>query len=317
MDKIWLRRIGAVVSALCVAFVLWKLYAVGADLRPILLKAKVLYGSVAYALVYGCLLFVLAYCWALLVKAAGRSQELRLMALTRAYGISSIAKYVPGNVFHFVGRQWMARKLPTGQAQLLVASAVEIMLHLIAALLVASVLMLVSRGVVSAQISSSAKLLAGALVALTLIVASPTSRSWLSKSLGIVTGNSEVRMPGIRTIATVGAMCGLFFTAMAAIAAGCYQLLQPLNGQGAFIGASFLLAFIAGYVVPGAPGGMGVREAALLGLLGVIMPQAVALSLALLIRFVTIVGDLVFFAISHLITDDPLGNAANTNEGQS
>jgi uncharacterized membrane protein YbhN (UPF0104 family) len=171
--------------------------------------------------------------------------------------------------------------------------------------------------VVSAQISSSAKLLAGALVALTLIVASPTSRSWLSKSLGIVTGNSEVRMPGIRTIATVGAMCGLFFTAMAAIAAGCYQLLQPLNGQGAFIGASFLLAFIAGYVVPGAPGGMGVREAALLGLLGVVMPQAVALSLALLIRFVTIVGDLVFFAISHLITDDPLGNAANTNEGQS
>ena len=289
MDNIWLRRIGAAVSALCVAFVLWKLYYIGAELRPILLKANVLYGSVAYALLYGCLLFVLAYCWALLVKAAGRSDELRLMALTCAYWISSIAKYLPGNVFHFVGRQW----------------------------LVASVLMLVSRGVVSEQISSSATWLAGALVALTLIVSLPTSRRWLCKSLGIVTGNSEVRMPGIRTLATVGAMYGLFFFAMAAIAAGCYQLLQPLNGQGAFIAASFLLAFIIGYVVPGAPGGMGVREAALLGLLGVVMPQAIALSLAVLIRFVTTVGDLVFFAISHLITGGSLGDAANTNEGQS
>lgn len=304
MDSIWLRRFGAVVSALCVAFVLWKLFAVGAELRPILFKVTVLYGSVAYALVYGCLLFVLAYGWALLVKAAGRSQELRLIALTRAYGVSSIAKYVPGNVFHFVGRQWMARKQPAAQSQLLVASAIEVILHLVAALIVASVLILASRGAFSPEVSSSAKLLAGGLVALTLIVALPTSSSWLSELLGIVTGSREVRMPGISTIATVGAMCGFFFAAMAAIAAGCCQLIQPLNGQGAFIGASFLVAFVTGYLVPGAPGGMGVREAALLGLLGVVMPQTIALSLALLIRFVTLVGDLVFFAISHLITDD-------------
>ena len=45
------------------------------------------------------------------------------------YGRSQIAKYLPGNVFHLVGRQVLGRALGVSQARLAVATAAAMVSH--------------------------------------------------------------------------------------------------------------------------------------------------------------------------------------------
>jgi uncharacterized membrane protein YbhN (UPF0104 family) len=59
-----------------------------------------------------------------------------------------------------------------------------------------------------------------------------------------------------------------------------------------------LLAWLAGFVVPGAPGGLGVREAALLWLLAGQMDASQAGSVAVIMRVATTFADGLFAASS-------------------
>lgn len=69
--------------------------------------------------------------------------------------------------------------------------------------------------------------------------------------------------------------------------------------------AGFALAWTAGLVVPGAPGGLGVFEAVLLVRLGVVLPEAPLLAVALSYRLVVTLADLLAAAVVGL--DQRLG----------
>jgi uncharacterized membrane protein YbhN (UPF0104 family) len=58
---------------------------------------------------------------------------------------------------------------------------------------------------------------------------------------------------------------------------------------------SYVIAWLAGLITPGAPAGVGVRELVLLFLLGEQIPAADLLLAVVLGRIVTVVGDLLFF----------------------
>ncbi|REJ77060.1 MAG: hypothetical protein DWQ36_18240 [Acidobacteria bacterium] len=74
--------------------------------------------------------------------------------------------------------------------------------------------------------------------------------------------------------------------------------IRPLVTQ-SFVLLEYLpLAFLAGYVVPGAPGGLGVRESLLVVLLGNEMGDSQALALALQFRLATVAADLLLFGIA-------------------
>jgi uncharacterized membrane protein YbhN (UPF0104 family) len=56
--------------------------------------------------------------------------------------------------------------------------------------------------------------------------------------------------------------------------------------------AMFLAAWLVGFVVPVAPGGIGVREAALLALAGSLVGPATLMACVLVLRIASILGDL-------------------------
>src|SRR5690606_21065797 len=82
---------------------------------------------------------------------------------------------------------------------------------------------------------------------------------------------------------------GIGFTAMAPILApgSGFPFLQLCG--------AFAAAWVVGLLVPGAPAGLGVREAVLLVLLGEVMPTADAVVAIALLRVATTLGDLVHF----------------------
>jgi len=90
----------------------------------------------------------------------------------------------------------------------------------------------------------------------------------------------------------------MFFCAMGGITVAMHY---GLNGRWACslfqqFTVSYTAAWIIGYVSPGAPGGIGVREAALVALLGPSLGEGTAVSVACGLRCVTILGDLLLFA---------------------
>tara|TARA_Y100000768_G_C23948357_1_gene668814 strand:- start:1356 stop:1664 length:309 start_codon:yes stop_codon:yes gene_type:complete len=67
---------------------------------------------------------------------------------------------------------------------------------------------------------------------------------------------------------------------------------------GAKIIVIFSIAWIAGFIIPGAPGGIGVREAVIIFFITPIIGEAQGVAAAIGLRFVTLLGDVWFLIIS-------------------
>jgi hypothetical protein len=62
----------------------------------------------------------------------------------------------------------------------------------------------------------------------------------------------------------------------------------------------FIIAWLIGFATPGSPAGLGVREAVLITLLDSPSIEDTLLVAVLISRIVTVLGDMLFFAISSL-----------------
>lgn len=87
--------------------------------------------------------------------------------------------------------------------------------------------------------------------------------------------------------------CGLMFWALLGALNGVWQ--TDLIG---IVGLSYATSWLAGKITPGAPGGIGVREAALVLLLGNTIGETEALLLGVALRVVTTFGDFFLLALA-------------------
>lgn len=92
----------------------------------------------------------------------------------------------------------------------------------------------------------------------------------------------------------------LFFFGMSFLAWTLYTLLlgyiQPRDLP--ILAAAFLISWVMGFVVPGAPGGIGVREGSFAVLGGVFLNTDLLVLVALLMRLVTLLGEGVLFLLA-------------------
>ncbi|MBB3225858.1 hypothetical protein FHW69_000448 [Luteibacter sp. Sphag1AF] len=220
---------------------------------------------------------LLALAWRDLLLSQGVPTRRRLaLAL---YGRSQLAKYVPGNIFHFASRQAMG----------------------------------MSEGLPAAPLARSVPLELGlicfaAALCMPLIVPSlvPRIGAWLSVvglGLTITVGVLVVRrflsaVAGRALLLHVGYLLasGAMFVSLVRASS------LPLGTDACFIVAgAYVAAWLAGLVTPGAPAGMGVRELVLIALLGALVSQPVLLLALVLTRMVGIVADGITWVIALLI----------------
>jgi len=71
----------------------------------------------------------------------------------------------------------------------------------------------------------------------------------------------------------------------------------------------FALAWLAGFVVPGAPGGIGIREMVMISFFGASLGEGVIVGLAVLLRVLMTAGELLLFTSALLLRDKNRGNA--------
>jgi uncharacterized membrane protein YbhN (UPF0104 family) len=273
--RVWLNRTGALLGLAGVVLVALRLKGYAGEIDADRIAAAGFVGLSGLALIYGLSNLLLAFGWWRILRHLGVDAT-RDWAL-RAYATSQLAKYVPGNVFQFAGRQAIGVAAGIGNAPLAKSAILELALLVTGGALFVPLTLPLMMGRAASAMTGPVSVMA--FVALALLAV------WVVARLG----GSQLAAAAARYIAFLG-VSGIVFAATYRIAGGGVSASQFLPIAGAYV-----LAWLAGLVTPGAPAGIGVREAVLLFLLGGIGAPAVILLAVIVSRAVTVLGDLAFY----------------------
>lgn len=282
------RAVGVAGALLCVvalALLVRRGVALGAELGDRLAQISILHFAVALA-AYVVGAMALAFAWALLVRTAAGG-ALHTRPLVVAHLRSQLAKYLPGNVFHFAYRHLAARRQGVGHAALGAALAFESLLLIAAAAILALGVSADPR--IDAMLPWALRLLwlAPPLAGVAVLIASASARRF-----GFAETNG--RKAGAALLGVLAIDICFFLLAAFALRLLCAQpAAMPFDAWCGWLS----LAWAVGYVTPGAPAGLGLREAVLALGLGPVLGQSEALALALAYRLLTVAADAVLAGI--------------------
>jgi glycosyltransferase 2 family protein len=300
-----MKRIATYISwVLVAASLVFIVYAITRmDLRPLLKLARPVWGLylVALSVVYASINILRGLNWALIL-ALLENRAPRWVAAQAIYLRTEIAKYIPSNIMHFAGRHLFARKLGCSDAALVLSNVLDMgLLLFVAAVIVAISLaggFITLPSAIYAMISyKKLAFMAGAGILVFLFVFVLKFRSLEARY------RTHLRARSVGLLALVIALFlpVFVFSSLILLAIIGPMLGAPLSAASAgFIFAGFTLSWTIGFIVPGAPGGLGIRETVMMLLFTPVFGPEIALAAALLLRVVSIAGDGLSFAASYL-----------------
>jgi hypothetical protein len=233
--------------------------------------------------------------WYLLLRSTGATAP--LIAVLTIWGRAQAGKYLPGNIGQYLGRAALAWQhgIPVHQSALtLVFETIGLVVTAAACALLAGL-----RGSsAGSPLDDPWKiaLLATGAVAVPFLLAHVLER-WFPEALRKRLGVARLPVPSVPTL---GACLALYAVCFVCGGLSFELLARGLFGAGsaaswAWVIPAFALSWVAGFVTPGAPAGLGVREALLVGATAPLYGPGAALSTALALRVVTVLGDGIAF----------------------
>ena len=255
-------------------------------------------GLAGSVLAYLAVVLLAGVSWLIFLRSVGEPGRPRVVL--PIFAIAQFGKYIPGNVAHLAGRVALAAQAGLAQERVLASMALEIAWLVLASAFVAgAALTLSGRTGLTAEVAPlSGIMLAGlAIAALLVPIAGAAFLRHLPQRL-------RERVPGLSQVQPPGA-----WPLVASFVIGCLNMLLmgviivmleatvfggPGRGYLAATGV-FALAWVAGFVTPGAPAGLGVRDAILMTGLTPVYGAGTAIGLTVILRLVTTTGDGVAF----------------------
>jgi len=239
----------------------------------------------------------LNYGW-LIANITGVSLDRRLVV--RVYCVSNLYKYLPGSVMYLIGRNRIAFETKeVSHAQVALATVME------GVFILAATVIVIAFSVYEEAVQYFREVtvpffvwMIAAGVALVCAVLAAVLRSrlrvWskkISESMGNFTLAAKAKRLGV----------ALFIIVVLALT---YLVTLVLSGQPVslemvpVVMGLYMLAWLAGFLTPGAASGMGIREAVLIMFLGGHLNPAIVLSSALMHRVISIVGDVLAYGVA-------------------
>lgn len=233
-------------------------------------------------------------------------QPIPPIPIIQAYLKTTIAKYLPGNIWHYYGRITAATKAGATPATATLSVLLEPLLMAAAALL----LTLLCSQQIAAHYGFWAVGLQGLSLVAVLAVVHPKTLNFLLQRLSRAkqaasptpsepARGTPDRLEGYPVVPLLGELgfvllrgIGFLLTFLAVNPIAPDQILLLLSG--------FSLAWLLGLVVPGAPGGIGVFEATALVLLGQIFPAGGLLAGVALYRLISVLAEAIGAGVAWL-----------------
>jgi glycosyltransferase 2 family protein len=206
-------------------------------------------------------------------------------AAVRLWMRSFLARYVPLGALTVVVRVRGRERVAASRAQVLSATAYEQLVAIFAGAFIAAVALALSgRGLA---------LLPAALVAAVLLLA--VGGPLAAPRLRGIPWPRRLRLEPVRpgALALAALVCCAGWLATGTAVWTLLRALSPAAPGLLYATGAYALAWLIGFVVPFAPSGLGAREGALIGMLAPRFGVGPAAAIAVLLRFVNIVGDLI------------------------
>lgn len=262
-----------------------------------------LLGIAAAALASSLVIPISAFAWMHMLRSCGVNRAWE--QLVTIMGLTQLGKYLPGNVAQHVGRLTMSLKAGIPAVPFTTTVVSESLLAIVAAVFfgtVACVLggaRLLQPGLWEGTSSERTLplLLLASVALMAVMVASPRL---INRVAARRLGTRNAPVPHARAL-MLAFTCyiGNYLVLAAGIWVMTHLLLDYAPSVWLLTGA-FALSWIVGFLLPGAPAGLGVREAAMLGMLQAVGGGPELLPLVIGLRVSTMLGDLLCFLIALL-----------------
>ena len=264
--------------------------------------------SLALAVGYAGIVCFSAVAWKAVLQFI-HGERLLYPPLASVYVKANIAKYLPGNFMHFAGRNFFAGRLGFSQRDIAFSSATEVLMLILTACVWSAVLAFRHfRSVVGSSLAllGAHRLLTA--VGICLVCAALAALLLFLHKKGYWQKYRRFFTPGFLRLLVK--LFGMYSATL--LLPGIFMLLEfpvlfgcRLSPQTALVTVgAYTTSWVAGYIVPGAPGGIGIRETVLLLMLGPFYPKDLILIAAILNRIISIAGDTLAFAAGPALLKD-------------
>lgn len=272
MAKKILRLVSLILVVLSIFFLAYKFYQLKnlVQLGDFFSRHSLL--IVVLVVIYGLNNFLLSCGWKNILDAL--DERINHPTAIQIFGISQIAKYVPGNVFQFAGKQILSLEYGLEAKKVIKSQFFEVIFLILSSLYFSLVVFMLNFLHISLYYSVGASL---GLAVLGLAIARKAGTGYL---FSLISYMLFMLISG-----------GVFFTICSVLSAVPYDMAQAV-----YIISCFVAAWFLGFIMPGAPAGLGIRESVLIFLLiPVVHDQSVIFMAAIFTRIVTVGGDFIFF----------------------
>lgn len=271
-----LNIVGSVIAVLSVLFVVHRIMAYWAQIPEDTFTLKLLSLILILAGIYGAANIILASAWRILM--VGLEQSITSRIATRIYGLTQLAKYVPGNIFQFAGRQFLAMSHGFSGKAIAKSTFLELLLLVLTGAAFVLWTLPLLYPAFNIIYGLSLFIIIATLIALGL--------KWQDKS-SLIKAIAQYFL--FLVISGTVFLCVLYsivdnWTATPA-------LVLPLIG-------AYVIAWLAGLITPGSPAGVGVREFILILLLKPFFAEVDIVLAVIISRITTVVGDCFFYLYS-------------------
>jgi uncharacterized membrane protein YbhN (UPF0104 family) len=268
----YLRWIGLALSLVGIGFVISQLTSYASDLGDFRPSFKQWVAFTVITVIYGAANVMLAVAWRDLLEHCGSASRARWAI--RVFGVTQLAKYIPGNFFHLASRQTIGMH-DGHDAGALLKSAVWEFGTLMSSAIAFGI------WVTPLMLTNVSYTYAGVVFFATVFVISFSAQRYFSPLV----------MRAVLWYSGFLLLSGLLYFATLQLLVPETSLFDALPG---IVGA-YVIAWLLGAITPGAPAGIGVREVVMFALLQPVVGQTELLVSIVISRVITAGGDILFY----------------------
>lgn len=286
---------------ICFGFIIKLLISLDIDYN-FLANPKVILSIICLGAVYGIIIYLLGYTWKLNLDYYSEKRSSFLLAVV-IYSKSNIAKYIPGNIFQYAGRNAYSRRLGLDHIRIVASTVTEIIMLCFTCLLWCLILARENLFSIICYYSVFINLRIIIVFLIILVIMAVIIYLYYCRNRTLFNAFKPNKCKGLVRLLLIDfvfySVVLLSFTFIFIIIVSWSALVTKQTIG--IIMSAYLISWICGFLIPGAPGGLGVREIILSLLLKDFYVVEVIMMAVVIQRVISILGDVFAWIAATLI----------------
>ncbi len=295
-----IKTVGNVVMIAALAFVVKKLFDMDISLSQFR-EGRVLAALSLCMLVTTVIIIFSCYPWLVFTRSLS-GRKIPFSTAMPVYTQSNLYKYLPGNVFQYVGRNQLASDMDISHVDVACATVLDVLFCVFWTAVISVILLGGRIAELMAEYGKNLLMVGSVGVILLILLIIVIKLKFKDKLKSYLSRYSKAFAKENRPMLLRGAFYYLLQNTVSAVMYFvCLKLIIPQADTGELIAltGAFMFAWIIGFVTPGAPGGIGIREGVMLFVCGDKFSDRIVL-FVLVMRIASIGADLAAFIIGKI-----------------